>query len=438
MGASPAIGPAVEPQAWSRPRQIALRFVLAYVVLYCFPSPLEAVPYVEDLATHYTTAKHHAASWLGEVALGVHADPDTPYNGSGDRTIDYLVTLLNLVLATAITIGWTVLAHRRRPPPREHRRLAKALHVYLRYLMLFTMFGYGFAKLCLSQFPPLSPARLDQAYGDSTPMGMLWAFMSSSAAYTMLTGAVEVVGGLLLLWRRTTTLGALVIAVAMINIVALNFCYDVPVKQYSVHLLLFAVLIAGPDLGRLVDVLILHRPTTPAAPDPPLRAPWLRRARVAAKVIILLWATYFCYDQASESHRMRTTVPPALAPFYDAFEVESHQIAGVEVLDDARWLTLASGRVGYVWVKRRAKPTQRYGVEADPSAKLLRFTVAYAPVGTKPEAFALAYSLPDPEHVVLEGAFEGVPLRVALRRKSTHWPLVNTGFHWINEFPNNR
>ena len=58
--------------------------------------------------------------------------------------------------------------------------------------MLFTMFGYGFAKLCLSQFAPPSPARLDQPIGESTPMGILWTFMGASPAYCIFTGAVEV------------------------------------------------------------------------------------------------------------------------------------------------------------------------------------------------------------------------------------------------------
>jgi len=48
-------------------------------------------------------------------------------------------------------------------------------------------------------------------------------------------------GGMLLLFRRTVTLGAIASAAALLNIVLLNFCYDVPVKLYSAHLLLMAL-----------------------------------------------------------------------------------------------------------------------------------------------------------------------------------------------------
>jgi hypothetical protein len=46
------------------------------------------------------------------------------------------------------------------------------------------------------------------------------------------------------------------------NIVALTFCYDVPVKLYSSHLLLMAVFLVAPDLRRLLN-LVWNRPTAP-------------------------------------------------------------------------------------------------------------------------------------------------------------------------------
>ena len=47
----------------------------------------------------------------------------------------------------------------------------------------------------------------------------------------------EVLGALLLLFRRTTALGAAVLAVVLVNVVMMNFCYDVPVKINGVHYL---------------------------------------------------------------------------------------------------------------------------------------------------------------------------------------------------------
>jgi uncharacterized membrane protein YphA (DoxX/SURF4 family) len=51
---------------------------------------------------------------------------------------------------------------------------------------------------------------------------MLWSFMGASLAYTICGGICEVVGGTLLLLRRTTTLGAMVSFGVLLNIALLN------------------------------------------------------------------------------------------------------------------------------------------------------------------------------------------------------------------------
>ena len=113
------------------------------------------------------------------------------------------------------------------------------------------------------QFQVPDVTRLIAPYGDFSPMGVLWAFVGASPAYTMFTGIVEVVGGALLLFRRTATLGAIVSAGALLNVFVLNMCYDVPVKLYSFNLLLMSVFLISPDMSRIANVLVLNRPTQP-------------------------------------------------------------------------------------------------------------------------------------------------------------------------------
>jgi hypothetical protein len=73
-----------------------------------------------------------------------------------------------------------------------------------------------------------------------------------------------VIGGVLLLFRRTTLLGALVVAIVMMNIAAINFFYDVPVKLYSSMLFLMAVFLMAKDFSQLLNALILHKPSAAA------------------------------------------------------------------------------------------------------------------------------------------------------------------------------
>ena len=99
-----------------------------------------------------------------------------------------------------------------------------------------------------------------------------------------------VLGGMLLFLRRTTTLGAMVCLAVLSNIVALNYCYDVPVKLYSTNLLLMAVILLAPDARRVLGLLVLNRPAEPAD----LSAPGFqnRKLRIAAVVLQVLFVGY--------------------------------------------------------------------------------------------------------------------------------------------------
>jgi hypothetical protein len=57
--------------------------------------------------------------------------------------------------------------------------------------------------------------------------------------------------GFLLIFPRTTMLGALVGLADMIQVFMLNMTYDVCVKTTSFHLLLLSLFLLAPDLPRL-------------------------------------------------------------------------------------------------------------------------------------------------------------------------------------------
>ena len=145
----------------------------------------------------------------------------------------------------------------------------------------------GWAKVLPGQFGPgVDPIYLTQQVGQLTPSNLLWTFMGASRGYTIFAGIVETTGGVLLLTRRTATLGALISAAAMSNVLMLNLAYDVNVKK---------VFRADPCDGRfrscayinrLADAVIFNRPTAAQRFRPLLLDPkWDRGARIAGLVI---------------------------------------------------------------------------------------------------------------------------------------------------------
>ncbi len=112
--------------------------------------------------------------------------------------------------------------------------------------------------------------QLTRTYGDSSPMGLLWTFMAASSMYTFFGGLLEMIPSFPLLFRRTTTIGAAMAAAVMSNVFLMNMCYDVPVKQFSFHLLLMAIILLLPEVPRFADAFLWNRKTEPSLlPTPP-------------------------------------------------------------------------------------------------------------------------------------------------------------------------
>lgn len=65
--------------------------------------------------------------------------------------------------------------------------------------------------------------------------------------------------GVLLFFPVTSLLGALISIGVLSHICALNFCYDVPVKLFSLHLLCMGIFLAAGDAGRLAALFLQNR-----------------------------------------------------------------------------------------------------------------------------------------------------------------------------------
>ncbi len=214
--------------------------------------------------------------------LGIATPVPNIETGSGDRLYDWLSMGVFLFVALLGAALWAALDRRRT----HDRTNVEIMRVFLRYGLGFMILGYGFGKT--SQFPAPSGLELAKPLGEGTPMALMWNFMGASFAYSLFAGALEILGGLLLLFRRTTLLGAAVFAPVMFNVFVLNVCYDVPVKLYSFHALLGALVLLAPDARRLFDLFVLNRPVSPREIGPPVRYQKLRKGVLVVKWLALL------------------------------------------------------------------------------------------------------------------------------------------------------
>ncbi len=408
---------------WPLPLRLLFRFLFCYYLLYMAPAHgsanlLEMLPGTSWLTRPYMKMWDGVETWLAVHVFHLTGEVTTRFlTGSGDTTLDYIELLCFVVLALCAALVWSVLDRRRL----EYRRLHSWLRVLVRYTLAVTMFTYGFAKIFPLQFRTPGLARLMEPYGEFSPMGALWWFMGASTAYIIFSGTAEVLGGLLLLWRRTTTLGAMVSFGVLCNVVALNYCYDVPVKLYSTNLLLMAVFLMAPDLHRLCAFLILNRATEPADLSAPGFAS--RGLRIAARVVPILFVSYVLYDQIHGGWQAyHSSLHPKRPSLYGMY------VADPLPADPSQWHKVAIEYPTALTARLMDDTVKNYRAAYDDAKSTVTLTAG------KDAPLTLTYSRPDPDHLQFTG-----PLTLRLRKLDpAKFLLLSRGFHWINERPFNR
>ncbi len=374
-----------------------------------------------------------AVRWTGEHVTWLHANVTAAPLGSGDTTWNWVHIFLAAVGALAGSVLWTAIAE-----PlgfRRHAKIRVVAFVMCRYLVAAYMMSYGFLKVLSHQFSEPSLVQLTGRYGDFSPMGLLWRTLGFSPTYEVFAGAGEALSGVLLCFRRTTTLGALVGIAVMTNVVMMNFCFDVPVKIFSSHLLLFLGVIALPDARRLLDVLVLHRPPAPSR----LAAhSWSR-----AIVELVVMAAFIWMNSDGKVQALLARDPPEapmpLAGVWDVVELTRDGASVPPLTTDAsRWRQVVIesqfGSKRFVARTMDEKLTW-FGIEIDATAHSIQLT----PRVKDPQAVTLAYSQPAENELALTGPLDGHATTMRLvRRDPKEFLLTNRGFHWVNEFPMNR
>src|SRR4029078_1905598 len=119
--------------------------------------------------------------------------------------------------------------------------------------------------------------------------GFAWTFLGFSIPYEIFAGTAETLSATLLLFRRTRTLGALIGAGVLTNVFMLNMSFDIPVKQYSAHLLLMCVFLVALDRERLLNVFLRARAGAPAPQKDLFTPPRARAAAWIAGIALTLW-----------------------------------------------------------------------------------------------------------------------------------------------------
>lgn len=426
----------LNPKPWTTQQLLGFRFILVFFCLYIFPFPLNHVPGLHVITQWYTWIWHAVVPWVGTYVLKLDEPITVFFSGSGDKTYDYVFLLVAFTGSLMAAVTWTLLARQRR----SHNRLLEVLRIYVRYYVGVMMLIYGMSKVFHLQMPSPSLLQLVQPLGDKSPMGLAWTYVGYSPAFSMFAGLAEVIGGMLLFFRRTSLLGALLVAIVMLNVMVMNFTFDIPVKLYSTLLVLMAVFLIAPDIKRLLQVILWNEATQPRL-QYAVKLPG--RWRIAALVVkIIFVAGMFganVYSSARSVHTYGDRRPKS--PVYGIFDVDQfvHRVDTLPPMatDTRRWKQLILQSPSYMHVKLMNDSVLSYPTSWDEANRRLTIKGANNSAGVTVGMFS--YKLADTSGLHLDGVLhnEAVVIRLKERDLGT-FRLMNNRFRWIQEYPFNR
>lgn len=439
-----------ETAYWSSAKKTAFRFFLLVFILYIFFNPNGVLPYSDGLQTIYLGPFYKLVPWISThifnkpIVIGI--------TGSGDTTYDYIILLLIFTISIIGTVVWSITGRN----TANYNKLLYRLVVAVRYYVALTMICYGLYKVIKLQFPAPSFSRLLEPVGKLSPMGLAWTYMGYSRGFNYFTGSVEIITGLLLFWRKTSTLGAIVGLTVAINIMVINYCFDVPVKLLATMLVIMCIFLLLKDANRLINFFFRNKPALPANLAPlRFKAWWKNTTLIVIKYVLIIYIFYFGVVDALAREKQfggKAKKPP----LYGIYNVEAFIKNGDTlkplITDTTRWRRFMISREGSAQIQMMDDSVHYYSFKPDIKNNT---AVAYTYADTAAK-FYLMYNLTKPgpaelkkltgvaqtdtsAYLILKGVWQKDSVEVWMRRLDPNgFPLLQRGFRWVSETAYNK
>jgi uncharacterized membrane protein YphA (DoxX/SURF4 family) len=413
---------------------VAFRFCVTYFTIYAAATQVLGgvllVPGFQLPALGNVWPMRDITLWIAEHVAGL--TPPLRYTGnSGDTAFHWIQTGWLLLTAIAATAIWSALAVALAEA--EHAALRKWFRVFIRFALAAQMFYYGMAKVIPTQFPPPGLVTLIEPVGSASLSDLLWTFIGASTPYQMVTGFAEMLAGLLLLTPQTTTLGALIGLVDMLQVFLLNMTYDFGLKQISFHLLLMFAFLLAPDARRLINVLVLNRRAEPSSERPLFAAPRANRIALIAQIAFGVYLAAM-FTSLSTRYFYAAGGPGApRSPLYGIWNIEQMSVDDEirpTVLNDydRRWRRMIFDARDVVVFQRTDDSLAHYGASLAGDGRAL----ALSKRNSRTWSARFAVDRPSHGRLILTGEMDHYQIRLQLQLVELDtFRLLRSTFRWV-------
>jgi hypothetical protein len=252
-------------------------------------------------------------------------------------------SLVNWIIVAIIALIGAFAWERSKYKNIDYDRFYYWLRVVVRYRLAIGIIGYGFIKFFPLQAPFPSISNLNTSYGDFTDWKIFSMSLGIVPSYEAFLGAIEILAGLLLFFRKTATIGAAIILVFTGNVFISNLAYEGGEYVYATYLIIFALFVIWFDAQRIYNLVSLERPTDPNRFKPHFVGK-TKSLRLALKSLIIFFFVFFYgFKTYSGFHHDPYQFPhakglPKAAGIYNVseFRINGHELPYATV-NPLRW-----------------------------------------------------------------------------------------------------
>ncbi|WP_300687644.1 hypothetical protein [Chryseobacterium sp.] len=202
--------------------------------------------------------------------------------------------LFTLGLAILFSIGFSFYWHKK-----ENNRIFNSikyiswLSILLRYWIAFLLLDFGFQKIFEVNFN-YSYHINDSLSGALTGQELTWKYYGFSYGLAVILAFFQIIGSILLLFKRTLLLGITILLPVMLNIVLINIFYNIgPITLFtSILITLGLINLFLQQKVNIINFFNQHKNRLPSIGNHFLRS----IARVLCILIPLLFVIYYNYD----------------------------------------------------------------------------------------------------------------------------------------------
>jgi hypothetical protein len=419
---------------WNIYKKISFRFFFLLLSLFIILNNNGAFAFLSGVLQLPGLVLHNLIPWFSKHIIHYNYDFTIHTNGSGDTSYDWVLLLFIFFVSVIGSIIWSVLDRKRK----SYNAAYYWLVVLVRFYLAFTLVLYGLIKVIKLQFPDPSLNRLLQPFGDASPMGLAWTFLGFSKGYNIFMGIVEV-SAVLLLFRRTVIVGALLSLAATAHVMSMNYFFDVPVKLLSTALVVMSLFILAPHFLKLYRFFLkyesqqldkMYRPT--------FKKRWLYISAYSIKYLYITASIVsLLYTFIQQTKTYGSAAPK---PFlYGIYNVEDMRLKGKTLppltTDSTRWKQMIISYTGYARVKKMNDSTTNFTTVFDQKKK----EMVLKSTSKDSLKYVLNYRVIGKDKLVISGLSDKDSISVSFKRKDLKdFRLINRGFHWVSEYPYNR